>query len=78
MERLVASGRAVLDSGWPCFHTRLYRWRVGDAEGGVVGGTVGAPFAVLVAEALEVCAGALAAAVDFVRRTGAAGQGKQS
>jgi uridine phosphorylase len=28
--------------------------------------------------ALEVCAEALAAAVDFVRRTGAAGQGKQA
>ena len=52
VERLVASGRASLDHGWPCFHTRLYRWRDGEAEVGVVGGTVGAPFAVLVAEEL--------------------------
>ncbi len=52
VERLVASGRAVPDPDWPCFHTKLYRWTAGDAEVGVVGGTVGAPFAVLVAEEL--------------------------
>ncbi len=52
VERLVASGRAVRDPAWPCFHTRLFRWTMGDAEVGVVGGTVGAPFAVLVAEEL--------------------------
>jgi uridine phosphorylase len=52
VERLAATGRAILDSNWPCFHTRLYRWAVGGAEYGVVGGTVGAPFSVLVAEEL--------------------------
>jgi uridine phosphorylase len=52
VERLVASGRAVLDPSWPCFHTKLHRWSVGGGEIGVVGGTVGAPFAVLVAEEL--------------------------
>lgn len=52
VERLVGSGRAVADPAWPCFHTKLYRWRTGEAEVGVVGGTVGAPFAVLVAEEL--------------------------
>ena len=52
VERLVASGRAAVDPAWPCFHTKLYRWKAGDAEVGVVGGTVGAPFAVLVAEEL--------------------------
>lgn len=52
VERLVATGRAVVDETWPCFHTRLYRWSVGDADYGVVGGTVGAPLAVLVAEEL--------------------------
>jgi uridine phosphorylase len=51
-ERLAASGRAALDRAWPCFHTKLYRWRTGDVELGVIGGTVGAPFAVLVAEEL--------------------------
>jgi uridine phosphorylase len=52
VERLVASGRAALDPAWPCFHTKLYRWAAGHAEIGVIGGTVGAPFAVLVAEEL--------------------------
>lgn len=51
-ELLVATGRAVRDPGWPCFHTRLYRWTYQGREFGVVGGTVGAPFAVLVAEEL--------------------------
>lgn len=52
VERLVASGRATIDPTWPCFHTKLFRWQAGDTEVGVVGGTVGAPFAVLVAEEL--------------------------
>jgi uridine phosphorylase len=52
VERLVASGRAAVDPAWPCFHTKLYRWKAGDAEVGVIGATVGAPFAVLVAEEL--------------------------
>jgi len=52
LERLVASDRAVLDPSWPCFHTKLFRWKAGDVEVGVIGGTVGAPFAVLVAEEL--------------------------
>ena len=49
---LFATGSAEEESAWPCFHTRLYRWRAGGAEYGVIGGTVGAPFAVLVAEEL--------------------------
>jgi uridine phosphorylase len=52
VERLAGLGRAVLDPAWPCFHTKLYRWKVGGAEFGIIGGTVGAPFAVLVAEEL--------------------------
>lgn len=40
------------EPAWPCFHTRLYRWRTDDFEYGIVGGTVGAPFGVLVAEEL--------------------------
>jgi uridine phosphorylase len=52
LERLVASGRAAVDPAWPCFHTKLHRWRTGDGVVGVIGGTVGAPFAVLVAEEL--------------------------
>jgi uridine phosphorylase len=52
VERLMGSGRAALDAAWACFHTKLYRWRRGAAEVGVIAGTVGAPFAVLVAEEL--------------------------
>jgi len=52
LDHLVRSGAADADPSWPCFHTRLFRWRTGSAEYGVIGGTVGAPFAVLVAEEL--------------------------
>lgn len=52
LQHLADTGKAVEDPAWPCFHTRLYRWRAGSTEYGVVGGTVGAPFAVLVAEEL--------------------------
>lgn len=52
VEHLAVSGKAREDSGWPCFHTRFFRWQAGEAEYGVVGGTIGAPFAVLVAEEL--------------------------
>ena len=52
VQHLADTGRAAEDSAWPCFHTRLFRWRAGSAEYGVIGGTVGAPFAVLVAEEL--------------------------
>ena len=49
---LVASGKVKLEPAWPCFHTRLYLWHVNDTEYGIIGGTVGASFAVLVAEEL--------------------------
>jgi len=52
VHHLAVTGRAREDSAWPCFHTRLFRWREGSAEYGVIGGTIGAPFAVLVAEEL--------------------------
>jgi uridine phosphorylase len=52
VRHLVDTGNAAEDSAWPCFHTRLFRWRAGGAEYGVIGGTIGAPFAVLVAEEL--------------------------
>ncbi len=52
VRHLAGTGRAFEDSAWPCFHTRLFRWRNGGVEYGAVGGTVGAPFAVLVAEEL--------------------------
>ncbi len=49
---LVASGKARPEPSWPCFHTRLYLWNANGAEYGIIGGTVGASFAVLVAEEL--------------------------
>jgi uridine phosphorylase len=49
---LVANGCAKLEPSWPCFHTRLYLWHVNGTEYGIIGGTVGASFAVLVAEEL--------------------------
>jgi uridine phosphorylase len=52
VQHLAVTGRAREDAAWPCFHTHLFRWRDGSAEYGVVGGTIGAPFAVLVAEEL--------------------------
>jgi uridine phosphorylase len=52
VQYLSAKGRAIEDSDWPCFHTRLFRWRAGSAEYGVISGTIGAPYAVLVAEEL--------------------------
>jgi len=54
VQHLADTGRVAEDSAWPCFHTRLFRWRAGNAEYGVIGGTIGAPFAVLVAEELFV------------------------
>jgi uridine phosphorylase len=51
-DHLLATGRAAAEPAWPCFHTRLLRWRANGAEYGMIGGTVGAPFAVLVAEEL--------------------------
>lgn len=37
---------------WACFHTKLFRLRQGDVQMGLIAGTVGAPFAVLVSEQL--------------------------
>jgi uridine phosphorylase len=52
VEHLVATGRAAAEPAWPCFHTRLFRWNAAGAEYGLIGGTIGAPYAVLVAEEL--------------------------
>jgi Phosphorylase superfamily len=49
---LVASGRAHLDPDWACYHTDLQVVDDGDIFYGIIGGAVGASFAVLVAEEL--------------------------
>jgi uridine phosphorylase len=52
VRRLVADGDARRDPAWACYHTELYRTVRDGIELGLVGGAVGAPFAVLVAEQL--------------------------
>jgi uridine phosphorylase len=47
-----ASGRAVRDPDWACYHTALYRLSHDGLELGVVPCAVGASFAVLIAEQL--------------------------
>jgi uridine phosphorylase len=46
------AGLAVRHPGWACYHTDLYVFRQGGHEYGILGCTVGAAFAVLVAEEL--------------------------
>ncbi len=52
VQHLLASGRAALDPSWPCYHTRLHTFALDAIPCGIIGGAVGAPFAVLVAEEL--------------------------
>lgn len=49
---LQETGNATADLAWACYHTTLHRFRIADQEVGVIPFTVGAPFAVLVAEEL--------------------------
>ncbi|MFC1805699.1 nucleoside phosphorylase [Planctomycetota bacterium] len=42
-------------AAWPCFHTTLLRIECEGLETGLIGGTVGAPFAALVSEQLIAC-----------------------
>jgi uridine phosphorylase len=46
------NGDASRDPAWACYHTTLHRFRLADREVGLIPFTVGAPFAVLVAEEL--------------------------
>src|SRR4051812_44922746 len=49
---LKATGQAKLVETWPCYHTDLFAFRLAGRTVGIIGCTVGAPFAVLVAEEL--------------------------
>jgi uridine phosphorylase len=49
---LARTGRSRAMGAWPCYHTGLDEFEHGDERFGIVGGAVGAPFAVLVAEQL--------------------------
>jgi uridine phosphorylase len=52
VRRLRHSGHARPFDGWPCYHTQLDVFMLAAQTVGIVGGAVGAPFAVLVAEEL--------------------------
>ncbi|MPZ56272.1 MAG: uridine phosphorylase [Rhizobiales bacterium] len=52
VRQLRQTGRAIPFEGWPCYHTRLDTFALGDRTVGIVGYAVGAPFAVLIAEEL--------------------------
>lgn len=52
VRELVRAGHALRDPSWACYHTDLYLVRDGDSAYGLIGGAVGASFAVLVAEEL--------------------------
>ncbi len=52
LRHLVTAGHARQDSAWACYHTALYAFARDGLDYGIVGGAVGAPFAVLVAEEL--------------------------
>jgi hypothetical protein len=49
---LHTTGLATTDESWACYHTQLSRFALGEHALGIVPFTVGAPFAVLVAEEL--------------------------
>jgi uridine phosphorylase len=68
VRELVQSGRARRDPTWACYHTDLYVVGQGDSVYGLIGGVVGASFAVLVAEEL------FASGCDFLLSITSAGQ----
>jgi uridine phosphorylase len=51
---VIAAGRAVRHPAWACYHSRLHVVTTDGFELGIIGGAVGAPYAVLVAEQLFV------------------------
>lgn len=55
VRRLGQTGQAKRIDAWPCYHTDLYGFRLAGQPAGIIGRTVGAPFAVLVAEELFAC-----------------------
>ncbi len=52
---LVRTQDIVRDPEWACYHTDLYTFRQEGIHFGIIGGVVGAAFAVLVAEELFAC-----------------------
>jgi len=52
VRELRRTGAAKPFSDWPCYHTELDTFELGERQVGIVGRVVGASFAVLVAEEL--------------------------
>src|SRR5262249_28027312 len=52
VRHLRRNGQARRFAAWPCYHTDLNTFVLGDQEVGIIGCAVGAPFAVLIAEEL--------------------------
>jgi uridine phosphorylase len=52
VRKLRGTGQARPFEGWPCYHTALDTFTLGGQVAGILGCTVGAPFAVLIAEEL--------------------------
>jgi nucleoside phosphorylase len=65
---LIAGGRGRRDPSWACYHTDLYIVGSGEAAYGMIGGVIGASFAVLVAEEL------FASGCEYVLSVTSAGQ----
>jgi len=55
LRHLQKSGRAERFTAWPCYHTDLYTFQLGELRVGILACVVGAPFAVLIAEELFAC-----------------------
>jgi hypothetical protein len=55
VQRLRKDSRSNPFDGWPCYHTQLDAFELGEQTVGIIGCAVGAPFAVLVAEELFEC-----------------------
>ncbi len=55
VEHLLETGCAGPNPYWACYHTRMYDFVRDGVSYGIVGGAVGAPFAVLVAEEMFAC-----------------------
>ena len=68
VEHLLETGRAEPNLYWACYHTRMYDFMLDDVQYGIVGGAVGAPFAVLVAEEM------FASGCEFLISVTSAGQ----
>ena len=54
-DALVTRNEISRCDAWPCFHTSLWTLEIDRRRCGIIGRTIGGPFAVLVAEQLAVC-----------------------